>query len=204
MNKDTNEGWTIYVPWLDQKPPEGYREGDDWEFRFGSLGSWISPSENEAPQWSPWLQYRFRPAVGHLSGTAADVVVTDGLPDDNPKTAFGSLKTPTLSVVPASALLQMGEVMRLGRDKYGPFNWRDAPVSYSTYVDAAMRHLMQFWDGETVDPESGQSHLAHVAAGLSVLMDAIATGNAHDDRPTAGVAAELIDVFKKRREELKG
>ena len=126
------------------------------------------------------------------------------LPDSNPKTAAGALKTPVVSVIPASAILQMAEVMRLGKHKYGPYNWRDYPVTYSTYVDAAMRHLMQYWDGETVDPESGQSHLAHAAAGLAVLMDAIATGNATDDRPKPGAAAELISLFKKRREEAKG
>lgn len=121
------------------------------------------------------------------------------LPDGNPKTAAGALKTPTLSVVPASAILQMGEVMRLGAAKYGPFNWRDYPVTYSTYIDAAVRHLMQFWDGETVDPESGQSHLAHAMAGLGVLVDAIATGNATDDRPKEGAASTLIENFKSGR-----
>jgi hypothetical protein len=121
------------------------------------------------------------------------------LPDGNPKTAQGALKTPILSVIPSPPLIQIGEVMRLGREKYGPFNWRAQPITASTYVDAAMRHMMSWWDGETIDPESGESHLAHAAAGLMLLMDAIATGNATDDRPTMGVTADLIEWKRQKR-----
>lgn len=136
-----------------------------------------------------------------ITGKNASMVIVDDLPDGNPKTAAGALKTPLLSVIPSPPLIQVGEVMRLGRDKYGAFNWRDQPVTASTYIDAALRHLMSWWDGETIDPESGQSHLAHAAAGLFVIMDALATGNGTDDRPKAGIAAELIAALKAQREK---
>lgn len=116
-------------------------------------------------------------------------------PDGNPKTVQGLKKPPLISVIPTTALLQIGAVMRTGKEKYGAYNWRDYPVTASTYVDAAMRHLVQYWDGETVDPESGLPHLAHAAASIMVLMDALATGNGTDDRPKAGVAGELIRLF---------
>lgn len=124
---------------------------------------------------------------------------TEELPDGNPKTAAGALKTPLLSVIPGPPLVQVGEVMRLGRSKYGPYNWRDQDVTVSTYLDAAMRHLMSYWDGETIDPESGQTHLAHAAASLFVIMDALATGHATDDRPPVGVVGPLLDALKAAR-----
>lgn len=118
---------------------------------------------------------------------------------ENPKAAFGNLKTPTLSVIPSPPLLQVGEVMRRGAEKYGAYNWRESRVNTSTYIDAAMRHLMSYQDGETIDPDDGQSHLAHAAASLFVIMDALAVGNATDDRPKPGVAAEFIAAQAAKR-----
>lgn len=120
-------------------------------------------------------------------------------PAENPKAAFGNLKTPALSVIPSPPLLQVGEVMRRGAEKYGAYNWRTSRVNVSTYIDAAMRHLMSYQDGETLDPDDSQSHLAHAAASLFVIMDALAVGNAEDDRPKPGVAAEFIAAMAAQR-----
>jgi len=123
-----------------------------------------------------------------------------GLPDDlrvateygeNPKDRIGVTK-PTLHLVPAAAMIRMAKVFELGAAKYGPYNWRDNAVKETVYLSAALRHIMSRLDGEDTDPESGQSHLAHVAACMSILIDAAATGNLVDDRPTKGVAAQLI------------
>lgn len=121
------------------------------------------------------------------------------LPDGNPKTAQGVKKPPVLSVVPASALLQVGAVMRLGKAKYGPFNWRDEGITASTYIDAAFRHLASWWDGESNDPESGASHVAHAVAGLLILLDAQSVGTLTDDRPAPGKSAALIARFAEKQ-----
>lgn len=88
-------------------------------------------------------------------------------------------------------------VMALGEKKYGPFNWRKAPIRATVYISAAMRHLAQWMDGEDIDAESGLSHLAHVRAGMGIMLDANATGNLIDDRPTPGAAADLIRRLTK-------
>ena len=82
--------------------------------------------------------------------------------------------------------------MALGGEKYGPFNWNDSPVDATTYYSAAMRHLMSWFAGEDVDPESGASHLAHVRACMGIILDAQASGNLIDDRPNTSSAAEAI------------
>lgn len=111
--------------------------------------------------------------------------------DDNPKTQYGLAK-PGLSKVPPVPLLAIGEVMAAGAAKYGPMNWRKDPVSASTYYDAAMRHLMAWWDGQDCDPETGLQHLAHAAANLCILLDAYSGIWLRDDRPLAGYAHQFI------------
>lgn len=118
------------------------------------------------------------------------------LPDGNPKTIYGVAKPPLRNVPPA-AMMEVGRVMALGAAKYGPMNWRLDPVSYSTYYDAALRHLFSAWDGADVDEESKCLHLAHAAACLMILIDADEGGTLLDDRPAKGVAAEYITTHTK-------
>lgn len=117
--------------------------------------------------------------------------VTPQLPDDNPKTKYGVAK-PAMSAVPSTALLHMMKAMADGRRKYGLANWRDKPVSASTYYDAAMRHLMAFWDGEDVADDSGVKHLGHAMACLAIILDAEACGVLNDDRPTPGAFSRVL------------
>jgi hypothetical protein len=107
-----------------------------------------------------------------------------GYPDDNPKTVHGVAKCP-LHLIPPPALLAEAEVFGLGAKKYGAYNWREHRVSASVYQAAALRHLMAWWDGESTDPESGQSHLAHARACLGIVLDAEKHGRLNDDRPVA-------------------
>lgn len=114
--------------------------------------------------------------------------------EPNPKDLIGLTKPP-LRLVPPAAMICMSKVMALGADKYGPYNWREHPVRRTVYIEAAMRHLLQALDGEDVDPESGQTHEAHAAACMAIILDAEACGNLIDDRPLPGPAADLIRQF---------
>jgi hypothetical protein len=111
---------------------------------------------------------------------------------NDPKGHAGSLKTP-LGLIPPSAMEQVAWAHKLGADKYGPWNWRKTGVCASTYVNAILRHLNAWRDGEDLDPESGFSHLAHIACSCNILMDASAVGKLQDDRnklPTNGEVEE--------------
>ena len=117
--------------------------------------------------------------------------------DSNPKTQYGIAK-PGLSSVPPLALLAIGQVMANGSAKYGSMNWRDKPVSSSVYYDAAMRHLMAWWDGQDRDPESGLLHLAHAAANLCILLDADSGFWLRDNRPQFGYTSTFISDNTKK------
>ena len=120
---------------------------------------------------------------------------------DNPKDKFGAAK-PCLSYVPPVALMHEAVVMKLGADKYGPFNWQDTPIQASIYYDAMLRHLLAWFCGEDVDPgsKSGGLHLASVRAGAGILIDAFATGSVIDDRPKkAASASDAIERLTRQR-----
>lgn len=116
---------------------------------------------------------------------------------DNPKKAFGSTK-PSPAFIPPVAILEEAVVMALGASKYGPFNWNEFPVDASTYYSAAMRHLMSWFTGENIDPESGASHLAHARACLAILIDSQVGGTLIDNRPqNTASASETIKRLTK-------
>ena len=99
----------------------------------------------------------------------------------NPKDVLGAAK-PSMGLIPVGAMEAVARVMELGAKKYGPYNWRSKKVKLMVYANAALRHLFKWIGGESIDEESGQSHLAHAAACLFIMLDADKTGNAIDDR----------------------
>lgn len=101
--------------------------------------------------------------------------------NNDPKGASGAKKTP-LGLIPPIAMEHTALVHKLGADKYGAWNWRDNQVSAITYVNAILRHLNAWRDGEDLDPESGISHIAHIACSCNILMDAELHGTLVDDR----------------------
>jgi hypothetical protein len=122
----------------------------------------------------------------------------------NPKDRLGSLK-PQLSLVPAAATIYEAKVFALGARKYGAYNWRTKKVRHTIYLEAALRHILSALDGEDVDPESGCPHEAHARACMGIILDAKATGNLIDDRPTKGAAGRLIaELTEKKDAEPKG
>lgn len=114
----------------------------------------------------------------------------------NPKDLIGVKKVPTLSVIPSAGLVHCGRAMANGSAKYGRMNWREHPVRASIYLDAALRHLMGWTDGEENAADSGVHHLGHVMACCAILLDAQEAGNMIDDR-VPGPAADLLERFKE-------
>lgn len=98
----------------------------------------------------------------------------------DPKGEVGKTKAP-MWLLPPFALTETAWVHGLGATKYGAYNWRKNRVCQSTYVSAIMRHLMAYSSGETVDPESRRSHLAHIVASCNILMDAGNSGTLEVD-----------------------
>jgi hypothetical protein len=119
----------------------------------------------------------------------------------NPKDIVGIRKA-ALSTVPMGVIAEIGVGMMEGAAKYGRHNFRAVGVRSSVYFDATMRHLIAYWEGEDIDPDSGMSHIAKALTSLAVWRDAQMQGMCTDDRPPRSVpfyaglnekAAQIID-----------
>jgi len=119
--------------------------------------------------------------------------------DTNPKDAVGVGKVP-FSVIPGPVLGQLGLAMLEGARKYGRHNWRDADARASVYYDAALRHLLAWYEGQDIDPDSGLSHITKAIASLTVLLDAMTQGTWVDDRPPPTPGDWIAAMNQKAKE----
>lgn len=120
----------------------------------------------------------------------------------NPKDLFGAKKV-SLSKLPAVAVAHAAHAMMDGAQKYGAYNWRDKAVVGSIYVDAAKRHIDNWFEGQRVAGDSEVHHLGHAIACCAILLDAEATGNLIDDRPEGNevidrVFADIAAIIERR------
>lgn len=111
----------------------------------------------------------------------------------NKKEGPGRLKV-SMSVVPGIVLAEISVALMEGALVYGSHNYRDSEVKCSTYYDAAMRHLLAWWEGEDIDAKSGISHVTKAISGLIVLRDCMMNGVAHDDRPATPSEMTMDDI----------
>lgn len=74
------------------------------------------------------------------------------------------------SLLPKSVLEKVLNVLEFGANKYSKDNWQQVPNARDRYYDAAMRHIQAWYYGETKDPETGESHLAHAICCLMFLL----------------------------------
>lgn len=122
----------------------------------------------------------------------------------NPKDLAGRSK-PDLSLVSGTMLAHVAAALQDGLDKYGLANWRQIAVQARTYSAASSRHVKLWEDGEDFAPDSGVHHLAHAAATLLIILDALACGSLIDNRAAPGKSAETMAALMRRRvEKLKG
>ena len=96
-----------------------------------------------------------------------------------------------IELVPPEVLLGVGDIMEVGKAKYGNTgNWTKG-IKYSRVYASVMRHMLKWYSGEDLDPESGQSHLHHAIANIMFLSFYDFRGMNHlDDRGQYGITDE--------------
>ena len=87
-----------------------------------------------------------------------------------------------LSLIPLVTLEEEAKVWEYGKAKYAAWNWAKG-MNWSVPYACALLHLSAWQRGEEIDPESGQSHLAHVMCNIRMLMLYSKTYKEGDDRP---------------------
>lgn len=84
-------------------------------------------------------------------------------------------------LIPLEVLPPVGRVLEYGAQKYGAHNWRKG-MKWSRLFNSTLRHLFAWWCGEETDPESGESHLAHVVINVMFLLSYKINQNGEDNR----------------------
>ncbi|MFO0448763.1 MAG: dATP/dGTP diphosphohydrolase domain-containing protein [Pseudomonadota bacterium] len=74
------------------------------------------------------------------------------------------------TLVPWDGLEEVVKVLEFGARKYARDNWKHVEGGEQRYQAAAFRHLIAYNQGETVDQETGLSHLAHAGCCLLFLL----------------------------------
>lgn len=91
--------------------------------------------------------------------------------DTIPKNSKGGVKADygklQWSLVPWDSLENTVRVLMMGAEKYDADNWMK--VERKRYVDAMMRHITQWLNGEAIDQESGLPHLSHAQCNMLFL-----------------------------------
>lgn len=114
------------------------------------------------------------------------IAETKGIGDVNSKEKGSGARYNTgkadLSLIPLVTLEEEAMVWEYGKAKYAAWNWAKG-MNWSVPYACALRHLSAWQRGEEIDPESGQSHLAHVMCNIRMLMLYSKTYKEGDDRP---------------------
>lgn len=70
---------------------------------------------------------------------------------------------------PFKALESTVRVLMMGSEKYEDNNWKYVKDCKKRYYSAALRHLTEWYEGNPVDEETGETHLAHALCCLIFL-----------------------------------
>ena len=113
-------------------------------------------------------------------------------PDPIPGTEFvmgatGGVKGQKLErfdLIPAGPLWELAKLYGVGAKKYAIRNW-ERGYPWSLAFSAMMRHAWAWWRGEDDDPETGLSHMTHVAWHAFALVEFRQRDLGENDRPHA-------------------
>ena len=113
-----------------------------------------------------------------------------------------------MQTLPTITMVQDSNVMAGGSHKYGLYNYRDSNIDAMTYIGAIKRHFSLWEDGEDLDSESQQSHLAHIIADCAIVLDCMIRDKLIDNRSKTGLMQQELtksqNSFKKFMETTKG
>jgi hypothetical protein len=107
-------------------------------------------------------------------------------------TKFDSNK-PRVSLIPTPALYETAKAFTYGANKYGVHNFKKG-LEWSRLIDAALRHVYAFKDGEDLDTESGCNHLGNAIANLAMLLDQFESRKDLDDRYKPPVTLTKLEI----------
>lgn len=86
-------------------------------------------------------------------------------------------------LAPWDAFRAIVKVLAFGANKYAERNWEQG-MAWSRPFSALQRHLTSWWMGDSIDEETGYSHLWHAGCCIMFLIAYEIRGTGTDDRPS--------------------
>ncbi len=90
-----------------------------------------------------------------------------------------------VDLFPVAGFMATSQALEFGTSKYGDYNWQQG-IEYRRIYASTIRHMMAWYGGQDLDPESGLSHVAHASCNIQMLLHYIANPEEYgtlDDRP---------------------
>lgn len=103
---------------------------------------------------------------------------------------------PDLSQISLELMEGLARVRMFGEKKYARYNWKKG-FKVTRSLSAALRHTFKFLSGQTVDEESGLSHLHHAVACLEHAIWDMKHNPSNDDRYIQNVPTKYTKQWFK-------
>ena len=130
-------------------------------------------------------EYLIAPDRPGLPFVNADRIASSRFPGQESKQAYAAARiavTARDALIAQKPLEDLALLLGYGAEKYAARNWEQG-FAWSRAYNALMRHLVAFWSGEDVDPESGAPHMVAVMCNAMFLAEFVRTHPEHDNRP---------------------
>ena len=128
------------------------------------------------------LELAFDLASGDDRQTESDGMIIPPPPNaPGPQDMHRDAGKPPIGLISPLALVEEAKVMAHGAKKYAEHRWRGG-ISWQGVLNSLARHWVAYNRGETLDPESGLSHMAHVRCDAGFLLEYEVTHPEFDDR----------------------
>ena len=122
----------------------------------------------------------------------------------NPKDLAAKTRVP-MHLLPSAGAVHGAMACRDGAvvKEYGPYNWRDKPISLMEYIGAMERHLIQLKAGGWYNADAPLvTHLGSINATTAIILDAHECNTLIDDRPKVhGKTNETLIAFAASMKE---
>lgn len=127
-----------------------------------------------------------------VSDTSLGTIMKTMFPTSPESNASAGVKydqdKPDMSLLSSIAITELTAVLDFGKRKYAAHNWRKG-ISTTRLLGAALRHIFAYLRGETNDPETGLSHIAHAMCCCMFILELKVTHPQLDDRFVVEVPA---------------
>lgn len=121
-------------------------------------------------------------------------------------------RKPRMDLISPIALFALARLLTVGSYKYAARNWENG-FAWCRAIGAILRHTFLYLLGETIDPETGESHMTAVQCEAMFLVHFEKTHPELDDRPkynltpeqrreiAAGVAEGFVSQYSNKGTE---